>query len=81
MRCVGHLLRRHEAGRSEDDPGAGGVHGAGDDPGDPEVEDLDPHLERRPGRVELDHDVVGLEITMDDAKVVGVLQRAAALEN
>ncbi len=65
------LLGRHVFGRADDAPlGRDPAHPDG--PGDPEVEDLGVPLL-------VDHDVAGLEVAVDDARVVGLAQAAADL--
>ncbi len=65
------LLGRHVLGRADDTPLGRDALGS-DGPGDAEVQDLGvPFL--------VDHDVAGLEVAVDDARVVGLVQAAADL--
>jgi len=66
------LLRRHVVGCSEDD--AGGGDGGGGEAGDAEVHDL--HR-----AVLADEDVGGLDVTVDDAGLVGVGQPVQHLQD
>jgi hypothetical protein len=66
-----HLLGRHVLGRADEDVGAGDAL-ALDGPGDAEVHD--------PGvAVPVDHDVLRLEVAVDDADPVGFLEAFADL--
>src|SRR5690606_34321628 len=65
------LLGRHVFGRADDAP-LGRDPAGPDGPGDPAVEDLGVPLL-------VEHDVAGLEVAVDDARVVGFAQAAADL--
>ena len=71
-----HVLRgaAHQTGKAHE-PGRGGDVAA-DDLGQPEVDDLD-HVEAGPQRLE--HDVVGLEVSVDDAECMGLVERGESL--